>query len=370
MYALNIDPNNRNGNPSADQLRELNVEMVRYTYHDSSSGDGLDPDQADFFSQRAEEYHQAGIRSLIILSYSTFPNKPDWDAPDLEWDAYIERFARRAGHIAALLDSFQPAYQIWNEPDHPCHPDYCPTLRAAVYGRMLRRTRDAIQAADPGALIVTAGLVSGNPGWLTQVINSQGGELPADIVAFHPYGQRPDPDWPHPNWFHGYVGNLLNGYFQAGGGRTLWITEMGAPEVDLGDDRLQVAELLRRYYRAMTTRFSDKVEQVFWFCYSDGMVPTYGLLDDQGAPKPAFGVFREVAAISVPFGIPGPFEPPAPDAAIPISDALTPPTSTFVVPFRQHVTMEIARLEAHIKNLQDQVKRLKDRIAELSDGGE
>jgi hypothetical protein len=60
----------------------------------------------------------------------------------------------------------------------------------------------------------------------------------ADIVAFHPYGQRPEPDWPHPDSFFGYVGNLLNGYFEAGQGRKLWITEMGSPERDLGDDRL------------------------------------------------------------------------------------------------------------------------------------
>jgi len=31
MYALNIDPNNPLGNPDAAQLRQLNVEMVRYT---------------------------------------------------------------------------------------------------------------------------------------------------------------------------------------------------------------------------------------------------------------------------------------------------------------------------------------------------
>jgi hypothetical protein len=370
VYALNIDPSNINGNPSADQLRELNVEMVRYTYHDSSSGDGLDPNQADFFSQKAREYHEAGIRSLVILSYDTFPGRPTPEAPDLEWDGYIERFARRAGQIAALLEPFQPAFQIWNEPDHPCRPDYCPTLREQVYGRMLRRTRDALTAVGSNALIVTAGLATGNPAWLTRVIESQGGDLHADIVAFHPYGQRPEPDWPHPDWFFGYVGDLLNRYFEAGGERTLWITEMGAPEIDLGNDRQQVAEFLRRYYQAITTLFRDKVDQLFWFCYSDGMVPTYGLLDGDGVSKPAFGAFRDVAAISVPFGVPGGVEPPEPGVPIPRTEARTPTTSTFVVPFRQHITLAVARLEAQIELLQDQVKRLEARIAELLDDGD
>jgi hypothetical protein len=365
MYALNIDPNNPRGNPSGDQLRDLNVEMVRYTYHDSSSRAKLAQRRADFFRQKAREYHQAGIRSLIILSYDTFPGKPEPDAPNSAWGNYIERFARRAGQIAALLAPFQPVFQVWNEPDHPGHPGYHPTVREAVYGRMLRHTRNAIKAVDSNALIVTAGLATGNPSWLTRVIESQAGELPADIVAFHPYGQRPEPDWPHPDWFFGYVGNLLNAYFEAGQRRTMWITEMGSPEQDLGGDPLQVAEFLRRYYRAITTRFSDKVEQLFWFCYSDGMVPTFGLLDQAGNPKPALNVFRSVAA-SGPLGVPIGAEPP-PGVPLPFSEALTPSPSTFVVPFRQHIALEMARLEAQLKLLQDQVKQLQDRIVELSD---
>jgi hypothetical protein len=150
----------------------------------------------------------------------------------------------------------------------------------------------------------------------------------------------------------------------------MWITEMGAPEIDLGNDRQQVAEFLRRYYRTVTTLFGDKVEQLFWFCYSDGMVPTYGLLDGDGVPKPAFGAFREEAAASVSFGIPNGLEPLGPGVSIPLTEAITPTTSTFVVPFRQHVTMEMARLEAQIQMLQDQVASLRDRIAELSDNGD
>ncbi len=361
MFALNIDPNNPGGDPSMDHLRDLNVEMLRYTYHDSNSGDALNPERAEFFSRKARAYHQAGIGSLVILSYDTFPGKPAPDAPDSEWDGYIERFARRAGQIASLLAPFQPAFQVWNEPDHPCHPGYCPTVRESVYGRLLHRTHDAVKAADPNALIVTAGLVSGNPAWLSRVIESQGGELDADIVAFHPYGQRPEPDWPHPDWFFGYVGDLLNRYFEAGQGRVLWITEVGSQEQDLGGDRHQVAEFLRRYYRAMTTEFADRVEQLFWFCYSDGMVPTFGLLDGDGRPKPAFHAFREAAAAAVPFGVPGGPRPVT-------EEAFTPAASTFVVPFKQHMAMEIARLQAQLKELQERVSRLEDGVAKLFDG--
>jgi hypothetical protein len=162
------------------------------------------------------------------------------------------------------------------------------------------------------------------------------------------------------------VGNLLNGYFEAGQGRKLWITEMGSPERDLGDDRQQVGEFLRRYYRTMTAQFADKVEQLFWFCYSDGMVPTFGLLDEAGDPKPAFNVFRDVATSEVAFDLLTGVEPAATGESIPVTEALTPASSTFVVPFRQHVALEIARLESYIKLLQEQVKQLQERIQGLA----
>jgi hypothetical protein len=300
MYGLNIDPNNPKGNPAPAELRELGVELVRYTYHDPSAGVQLDPDKANFFSQRVKSYREAGIGSLLILTYDTYPSRPAPDAPDVEWDTYIERFSRRAGQIAQLLAPWQPAFQVWNEPDHPIHPGYVPTLREAVFGRMLRRTQAAIKNINPNLLVVAGGLAAGNPTWLTRVIQSLGGELPADVVAFHPYGQRPDPDWPRPDWGFGLVSNLLNDYYRAGKNKPLWITEMGIKEEDLGNNREQVAEFVRRYYRAITTRHSSQVQQFFWFCYSDGMVPTFGLRDSANNRKPAYQAYRETALTTPP----------------------------------------------------------------------
>jgi len=300
MYGLNIDPNNPKGNPDPAELRELGVEMVRYTYHDPGGGDQLDPDKARFFSQRVKTYREAGIGSLVILTYDTYPNRPGPEAPDAEWDNYIERFARRSGQIASLLAPWRPAFQVWNEPDHPVHVGYVPTLREAIFGRMLRRTRDAIKAVNPNLLVVAGGLAAGDPAWLTRVMQSLGGDLPADIVAFHPYGQRPDPDWPRPDWGFGYLGNLLNNYYRAGGNRPIWITEIGVKEEDLNNNREQVAEFMRRYYRSITTHFRDKVQQLFWFCYSDGMVSTFGLLDGVNTRKPTYQAYRESASVRLP----------------------------------------------------------------------
>ncbi len=375
MYGLNIDPNNSRGNPDPAELRELGVEMVRYTFYDRSGGDQIDLAKADFYSQKARAYREAGIASLVILTYDTYPNRPAPEGSDGDWDGYIERFARRAGQIAQLLAPWQPAYQIWNEPDHEPAGDYVPTLREAVFGRMLRRSRNAIKAVDPRALVVAAGLATGDPGWLTRVINSLGGELPADIVAFHPYGQRPEPGWPRDNWGHGYVGTLLNNYHNAGQRKPIWITEMGIKdnEVDSPD---QAAEFLSRFYNTITSRFSDKVQQLLWFCYSDGMVRPFGLVDFNGNRKPIYNSFRRVATArprqpeaAVP---PAPAEPvlvapPLPGVSTPPPPPppLTTPPVTEIGAEPVSPPAELAQLSAQVGALQSQIQQLQSHMAQF-----
>jgi len=377
MFGLNIDPNNPRGNPDPAELKELGVEMVRYTFYDSSSGDDIDPAKANFYYERAKAYHEAGIDSLVILTYDTFPNRPPPNGPDGDWNNYIERFARRSGQIVQLLAKFQPAYQVWNEPDHPIKGDYAPSLREEVFGRMLRRTRDVIKGVNPQALVVTAGLAMGNPSWLTKVISSLGGELPADIVAFHPYGQRPEPNWPDPNWAFGYFGDLLNGYYRAGQRKPIWITEMGVKEEDLNHNREQVAEFIDKYYNTVITRFSDKVQKLIWFCYSDGMVPPFGLTEASGNRKPAYATYKRIAAAHP--DQPEPAAPAAPEPTLatpppptvapatpsPEPIVAAPPPTTEIVSAPSAPSPELTQLANQVADLQNQMQRLQTQMTRL-----
>jgi hypothetical protein len=105
----------------------------------------------------------------------------------------------------------RPELQIWNEPDLPPLPGgYEPSVPQAVYAQMLQQSYNRIKAVSPSLRVIVGGLASGIPSWLETVMQFLGdGPFPADVVAFHPYEQRPEPDWPAPDWGNGYLGDLI-----------------------------------------------------------------------------------------------------------------------------------------------------------------
>ncbi len=299
MFGLNIDPRNPQGNPDPAELRALGVETVRFTFKDSTLGSQPDPDVARFYRQQLEALANAGINSLVILTAETCPGKPASAAADALWAEFIAGFAQRAAEIAKLLAPWRPSFQIWNAPDLPmAQPHYDPCLSEALFGRLLNRSYEAIKRVGSGLKVINGGLVSGQPDWLARVIQAMDGHLAGDAVAIHPYTKRPTPDWPDPDWGTGYVGDLIAGYQQVIT-RPIWITEIGLETVD---DEAQ-AEYLRRFYDTITTRFSDRVEQVFWFCYTDAMAHPYGLSDFARRPKAAYAAYRQTASPRSDFGI-------------------------------------------------------------------
>jgi hypothetical protein len=236
---------------------------------------------------------------MVILTYETYPGAPTPPVADAVWLDYIAKFVRRAGQIARALAPLKPIFQVWNEPDLPPHPEYIRTMSEAMYGQMLNRTYAAIKAVDASLPVITAGLGAGNPSWLGRVIQSLNGRLPADAFAIHPYGQRPNPDWPNPTWGFGYVGDLIDAYRRVTG-LPLVISEIGVEH--LTDD--EQAEYLRRFFATITANYAPVIDSLLWFCYSDRMVSPYGLLNANDQRKAAWYGYR--AAV-------GPQQPPPAD---------------------------------------------------------
>lgn len=109
----------------------------------------LDWERAD---RIVEETNKRGIKLLVRIGMD--PDKPFWagDPPD-----NTQHFTDFVAQTAARYRGRIHAYQIWNEPNlarewGTKRPD------PAAYTRMLRSAYRAIKAADPNAIVVTAGM--------------------------------------------------------------------------------------------------------------------------------------------------------------------------------------------------------------------
>jgi len=296
---INTDPMNVHGDPSVPELQELGATWVRFTFKDQSAG--TVPTAFDAYDARVQALEQAGIDVLMILSYDTYPGKPPYDAQDSVWETYISGFAARCGQIAGHYGERVKAYQIWNEPDlAQVHPGYDPRVDEKNLAYMLRAAYETIKEAS-SATVVVGGLASGDPSYLTRVRSAvREAVIYADAVGVHPYGQRPTPTWPSPTWGFGVVGDLVRRYHREAG-MPIWITEVGVQAAPVQ------GEFPERTFEAINEELSEQAPNVFWFCWSDGMVSPYGLVQADGQEKQSYYSFQRFASQpAVPEGPSGP----------------------------------------------------------------
>jgi hypothetical protein len=287
---VNIDPANPQGIPSAQEIQDLGATWVRFTFKDE--GGGPQPSAFGTYDDVVRDLNAAGIRILMILNNETCPGKPAHEASAATWEAYIQSFATRCRQIADHYRQQVRAYQIWNESDHlDPSPKYDPRVRAGIFGPMLKSAFAAIKEVS-SAIVAVGGLAAGHPSYVEQVRASTAGVLHADVVGVHPYGRRPAADWPRPDWGFGTLGDLVRQYHTVVG-KPIWITELGTDDVEVQDD------FPRRAFEALNEDLAEIVPHVFWFCWSDGMVSPFGLLDKDNARKDSYESFKSFATSPV-----------------------------------------------------------------------
>jgi hypothetical protein len=287
LCGINTDPLNVYGNPSPAELRDLGATWVRFTFKDHSLGP--QPGAFAHYDHTVRDLEQANIRVLMILSYETLPGKPPSDADSTQWEDYVTRFADRARQIAAHYGDHVAAYQVWNEPDltEP-RETYNPCLSEPVFAALLKATYGAIKSAS-SAVVVTGGLCSGDPGYVTRVCEADPGDvLYADAVAIHPYGLRPAADWPTPTWGFGVLTDSVRRYYRVAD-KPIWITEYGV------ESSAKRGEFPERAFSALSDQVHKAAPIAFWFCWSDGMVPSHGLKLVDDRKKPSYGSYQSFA---------------------------------------------------------------------------
>jgi polysaccharide biosynthesis protein PslG len=206
-------------------------------------------------------------------------------------------------------------YIIWNEPNLAREwggrsPD------PGAYVNLLRVAHQAIKEADPGALVVSAGLAPNNDRTATalddrvylQEMYAAGAAPYFDVLGAHPYGFAYSPDDPHGAHDGFNLARLLDlrDIMVRNGDRAkaVWATELGWTTEATGAAAwqqvtpAQQAEFLTGAYRRARREWPWLKMIAVWNLGGQDHAEWrgYSLLDAGGRPRPAFDAFRRLAA--------------------------------------------------------------------------
>jgi polysaccharide biosynthesis protein PslG len=234
-----------------------------------------------------------GMGALLILDYG----HPDHGGGVPRTAGDIAAFGRFAGAAATRFKGRDVRYEIWNEPD--IVQFWRPKPDAREYAALLREAVSAIQRADPAAKVVSGGVSRLDLKFLRKAIDPAGAAGLA-AIGLHPYPEAgPETIGPQLEklrlWARQSFGERLE----------VWDTEWGysstnVAERTLGDGHSEEARLrqARLAIREILTVWSVGFPLAVWYDLQDDGTDAgnpeqnYGLLDANGAPKPAMQAMR------------------------------------------------------------------------------
>jgi hypothetical protein len=260
---------------------------------------------------RAAEYY--GLDLVLRLDHP-----PDWaivadDLPPVDVASYVSF----VGRVAARYRDRVAAYVVWNEPNLAsewagCAPD------PAGYTELLCAAATAIRAADPQALVVSAGLAPTNHASASalddrrylEAMYDSGAAACFDVLGAHPYGFAYPPDdaaGDHHSLNVARLADLRAIMVQNGDGRKpVWATEVGWTTDPVGTSQqwLCVSEEEQSRYLVGAFEWADKewpwLEWIAVWNLSAGLSADdekrgYSILAEDGAPKLAYESLAEMA---------------------------------------------------------------------------
>jgi len=266
-----------------------------------------------------------GLNVALLLSGSpSWANggQPGTAAPLAEHRARYGGFLR---DLAARIADKVDAWAAWNEPNHPY---FWAFPNPVAYTRLQQVVYPALKGADPTATVLAAPLAPTGPGLNGNPADPAANAIPpydylvaayeaglrgyADAIAWNGYppgapeDEFPDAQGrPYPGVLPAqlYLRTLIDRYDP---GRKVWITEIGwstcpgcANNLINGTSEQLQAEYLTRTW-TYARRYLPWVEVIFWYQMRDGGVDNWdgnlGLLRADGAAKPSYAAFKNVAA--------------------------------------------------------------------------
>lgn len=283
----------------ANNYNDLGAQWQRLEF--IHTGGTIDYTKFDEIVNRALTHN---IRLLGLVDYQTYPwsDTSDWSTPE-----YRTNFVNRVAEIVTRYKDSIKAWEIWNEENSPYY------VTPEAYGQMIADCYDTIKAISPDALVVFGGLASTwsqSGDYLNSVYSSTAftnyyathQRYPFDVLAVHPYHWTGNPyDYLQHN-LQTNIRSVLNAHNDAH--KRIWLTEIGwntsrTSPTGLGDndnnEEIQAQYLENLYdlcYGLVDFNYPEMgpyIEQVFYFCYSDFVIPGqeefFGLIRLDGTSK-------------------------------------------------------------------------------------
>jgi hypothetical protein len=215
--------------------------------------------------------------------------RPSYYAPD------PAAFARFAAAVVTRYRDRVRFWQVWNEPENARY--WQPQPDPAAYAALLRAAYPAIKAADPNAVVLSAGIVPTNISFI-RAIAEQGAWGSFDILALHPYVDPFSPE-------NGQIGtgdvSAVKTLVDSLGRKPIWATEFGWSTGPADRDPRGVDEETQANFlvRAAALLRAAGVEKVIWYTLKDteprnlyGLLRSAGGPADLSQPKPSLAAFR------------------------------------------------------------------------------
>ena len=337
-----------------DEVVNSGAKWVRFDF----SWAALEPQRGTFnwapIDRVVTASRNRGLDILGLLSYT-----PTWARPAGTDDFYPPTSPTDFANFAAAATSrYTPrikVWEVWNEPNAAWF--WKPAPNAAAYTALLKAAYPAIKAADPTAMVLSAGLAPSidladgtqiAPETYLRSIYAAGGRGYFDAFNVHPYSFPFMPSdstsvwnaWVKMPLFHDIM--VANG----DGAKKIWSTEFGAPT---GNGWRSVTEDTQ--VAIMNEAFSQIANwswagPLLWYSLRDSgtnvgdLEQNFGLLRYDSSPKPAWNTFRSAMGLNR-----SPAVSSTTTTVAPTTTTLNAPTTTTTV--RRTTTTTVKRLTAY-----------------------
>ncbi|MCL5996773.1 MAG: hypothetical protein M1546_12060 [Chloroflexi bacterium] len=321
-------------------VSHMDNQLLQLARDSGSTHDRIDFPMADIQPARDQwnwSYYDALVTAesaygLQVLGVLTAP--PIWAAPvnmipsglDLPWNDPGNLWAQHVYQVALHFKDRIHAWQIWNEPDLDKYwpgPPGAANLRERMrpFARLMKVSYQAIKAANPNAVVVTAGFLyrvgasdQGQPRVIAlwQELNADpegtANHYFFDAVALHLYDggtcEVPGP------YYYDVVNDFRANMVAWVGDHPLWITESGIRQVEQrgfgvlppSTDRYATLDeaasyVLQNYAYAL---YQDTQRYYYFRTRDDGGVENWGLMRGDNSPRPAYTAYQ-IAAQYLPY---------------------------------------------------------------------